>query len=52
MLYRVGSDIEWEGRNLSTLTVASAEQEAAAVADGWQRLDDLIAKKAAKAAAK
>lgn len=35
MLYRAGSEIEWEGKSLDTLIVDDAEGESAAVKEGW-----------------
>jgi len=56
MLYKFGDEIEWEGLKLATRIVESAEHEAEALADGFKRIEALLApaeeKAAKKAAAK
>lgn len=47
-LYRPGSTLQWEGRDLDMLIVADAAGEAAAAKDGYQTIDDLLADKPAK----
>jgi hypothetical protein len=49
MLYRIGDEIEWEGRHLATLIVADAEAAKEAISNGWQHLADLLTPKKAKA---
>lgn len=53
VLYRLGDEIEWEGLKLATRIVASCEEEAKAVDDGWRHVEtvlkgetDKVAKKA------
>lgn len=48
MLYRLGGEMEWEGKNLSTLIAADPDAEEKALADGWRRLPDLLARKPKK----
>ncbi len=48
MLYRDGSEIEWEGKSLNTLTVDDAEGEKAARTDGWVGVGEKPKKKAAE----
>lgn len=42
MLYKLGSELVWEGRKLATKIVADAEAEAAAVEDGWLAIADFL----------
>ena len=41
MLYRTGSEMEWEGRMLDTLVAEDATAVTAATADGWKAVADL-----------
>lgn len=50
ILYRAGDALEWEGRKLATLIVEDVKAEEAALAAGWQRVEDFIAGKAAAVA--
>lgn len=36
MLYRSGNSFSWEGHDLDTRTVADADEEAQAIAEGWR----------------
>lgn len=46
MLYRDGSDIEWDGRKVAIHTVADAEEHESAVADGWAEAADFLSAEA------
>jgi hypothetical protein len=48
MLYRDGSEIEFEGRGLDTITVADADEEAAAKKEGFSDLATALAPKKGK----
>jgi len=41
MLFKPGTAFEWEGMKLDSLTVADADAEAEAFADGWLTVDML-----------
>jgi hypothetical protein len=49
MLYRDGSEIEFEGRGLDTITVEDADVEAAAKKEGFADLATVMKPKKAKA---
>lgn len=44
MLLREGSEIEWEGGNYDTLTVADADEMAIAKKDGWKLATEIHGK--------
>lgn len=42
MLYRTGTEIEWEGWNLDTRIVRDEDEELAAIEDGWRNHPDAL----------
>lgn len=51
MLFRDGAEFLWDGRGTDALAVASAGEEASALADGWKLSADYLASDPAKAVA-
>lgn len=52
MLYRDGTELVWEGRQLATRIVTSAEDEAKALGEGWRTIETKPAAKIVKKGAK
>lgn len=52
MLFKEGSDLVWEGRQLATKIIEDAEAEAKAVEDGWRTIETLLKGEVEKVVAK